>query len=273
MASRAAYPTPESDSEIFFASVCGAALVLCLNEILCTLVLRSGSGTLGPSLLYRAAPVTSVRLLYTLFVLLPAFVSFASIGLPFFLRTLRAALKGRLSKRSMRGLLLLAVCIALVSIELHFGRNGLIGASMISLVGLVCGFRTIAEVGRAYGYRLLGAAGIALAGLAWFESRILAGAAPEIALAPTALVAAGFFAASGLLTVTSDVMRPGRESRLRVALCWFAALAWLGAPLVRSPSGNNPLLADRIELAALVAAAVILTGASLLRRAAHKFHS
>ena len=183
MASRAAYQTAESesDSEIFFASIFGAALVLLLNETLCSLVLRAGDGILGPSLLSRAVPVTSVRLLYTFFVLLPAFVAFAAIGLPFFLRTLRSLFNGRLPRAPKLSLLLLVVGITLAAVELHFGRNGLVSVCTISLVGYVAGFRAIAAVGRAYGFRLLTAAGIALAGLAWYENRVLHGVAPEMA--------------------------------------------------------------------------------------------
>jgi hypothetical protein len=241
--------------------------------MLCSLVFHSGNATISPALLSRAVPVTSVRLVYTFFVLIPAFVSFAAIGLPFFLRTLRSALKGRLEKGPRRGLVLLGISIALAAIELHFGRSGLMAVSGMALIGFVCGFRTVAGVGQSHGFHLLAAAGPALAVLAWYERRVLQGIDAEVALAPTALVAAGFFSAAGLITATAGVMQRGREGRFRLAACWIAALAWVSPPLVRSRLTESPLLADRIELAGLAAAAVLLTAFSMLRPKTPVFRS
>jgi len=271
--SRAAYQTPESDSEIFFGSVFGAALVLLLNEGLCSLVFHSANGTLGPSLLSRTVPITSVRLIYTLLVLLPAFVAFAAIGVPFFLRTLASAVKGRLAAGSRRGLILLALCTAIGTIELHFGRDGSIAVTAIAVIGLVLGFPTIAGIGREHGFRLLAAAGLSLAGLAWYESRVAAGIDVDLALTPAALVAAGFFATAGLATATAALVPQGSDGRLRVVGCWLAAVVWVAVPLVRSHLVANPILANRLELGSLAAGAVALMALSMFRRRPREFHS
>src|SRR5688572_16430330 len=85
-----------ADTDVFFASVAGVAAALLAGELLFRWLSAAGAGPLGVSLVSRTAALSSVRPLYAMFVLLPAGLAFLAIGLPFFLRVVTAALRGRL---------------------------------------------------------------------------------------------------------------------------------------------------------------------------------
>lgn len=257
---------PASDSEVFFASVLGVSFVLLLNYMLAGLLARSAEGVLGASLLVRTAPLASVRLLFTFFVLLPSLLAFAGIGIPFFLRTLRAAVRGRLSAGRQLGLVALATCVVGAVAEVRSGRSGVVAVALISLLGLRLGFRAVASIGEAHGFRLQAAAGVTLVALAWYERRVLQGADPGVALAPTVLVVATFLCATSLLTVTVGALCE-RDRRYRaLGVGWVGNLACFAAPLLRGRIANSVTSADRLELAAVVVNAVVLMVLAVLER-------
>jgi hypothetical protein len=94
-----------ADAQVLFASVAGMAAALLAGELLFRWLTATAAGALGPALLARTAALSSVRPLYAMFVLLPAGLAFLAIGLPFFLRVLTAAFRGRLDPSALGPLL------------------------------------------------------------------------------------------------------------------------------------------------------------------------
>jgi hypothetical protein len=254
------------DAEIFFASVFGATFVVLLHRLLLAYVAAVGQGPLGPALLARTAALASVALLFTFFVLLPAILAVAAIGVPFFLRTLGALVAGRLDAAARNGLLLLAAAAVGALVETRAGGNGAICVTTACALALRFGMAPLAAIGASYGSRMLAAGALALAALAWYEGAVVRGHEAGIALAPTALVAAAFFAAAGVVTTGIAVVHQGAGGGARVLAAAAVVLAWIAAPLVRGALFASAQPADRFELAVAVAASLLLLPLALASR-------
>jgi hypothetical protein len=255
-----------SDAEIFFTSVFAIAGVLLVGELLFTLLEAASAVALGPALVARLAPLSTVRLLYASFVLLPAGLAFLAIGLPFCLRTLVAAFSRRLEPQARGALAALAACVVAAIVEVRLDMRGFVALSAAAAVSSWRAHPVLARMGAAHGFRLLAAGGASAAVLAWYEGRMLAHAATSIAVAPTFLVLAAVFAAAGLVTTTAAALRRDGDGRGAVALCWLAALGWLGAPLMRARLAASAPAADRVELWTTATAAIVLCAAALVHR-------
>jgi hypothetical protein len=259
--------TPASDAEIFFTSIFGAGLVLLAGELLFRVLVHGSAGPLGQSLIARAAPLSSVRPLYAFFVLLPAGLAFLAIGFPFFFRTVSEAARRRLDARGVKALLALGACIAAALIEVRTGGTGLVSVAATAAVGAWQARGALARLGERHGFSCLAAAGAALAGFAWYQWRATGGADPSIAIAPTLLVAAVFFAVVGLATATAAAtQRRRRKGRISVTLCWLAVIAWLAVPLLRAPLAGSVAAADQLELGSSIGAGAVLAVIGVIQR-------
>jgi hypothetical protein len=240
--------------------------VLIVGELLFRLLLHGSGDPLSAPLLARTAPLTSVRPLYAFFILLPVSLGFLAIGVPFFLRTLSAAARGRIDGRTRQALLAFGVCLLVLIVELNVGGDGLVAMSAVAAVGAWQGRGPVARFGASHGFTLIGVAGVSIAALAWYEARALGEAEPSIAIAPTLLVVSLFLAGAGLVAATANVLEGCTESRVALAVAWLAMAAWLGAPLLRSVLLESAAGADRFELAATAAAAIALTAVGGVQR-------
>jgi hypothetical protein len=263
---RAANHTPSSDAAIFFASVFALATVLVIGELLFRLLLHTGEGALGAALLARTAPLSSVRPLYAFFVLLPAGLAFLAIGLPFFMRTLSAAISGRLRGRPRQALLALAVCALSAPIEARFDGTGIMSVVAAGAIGIWQSYRLVGRFGETQGFALLAAAGLLIAGLVAYEVAALGNSEASIAIAPTLLVAVAFFASAGLSATTAAAAAPRADGRIAVAVAWIGVAALFAAPMLRSRVAASAAGADRFELVCTLTAAALLTGGGFVQR-------
>jgi hypothetical protein len=263
---RTADHTPSSDAEIFFTSIFGLSAVLLAGELLFRILIRSADGLLGPSLLARTAPLSSVRPLYAFFVLLPMGLAFLAIGVPFFFRTVRAALRGRLLGPARHALLAIPACALAAVAEVRMGGSGLAAVLAVAAVAAWQAHRTMARFGARHGFALLALAGGTLAGLAWYESAAVAGKEPSIAIAPTLLVAPLFCTTIGLSTAAASALQPRGRGRFVVAVCSLATAAWLCIPLLRAHLAESSAAGDQLELTSTIGAATALVAFGLLQR-------
>jgi hypothetical protein len=262
---RAADPQ-SSDAEIFFASVFALAAVLVVGELLFRLLAHTGTGALGPALLARSAPLSSVRPMYAFFVLLPAGLAFLAIGLPFFMRTVSAALRGRVQGQGRQALGALAACVPAALVEVRLGSSGVISVIAGAAIGAWQSHRLMGRLGDKHGFKLLATAALAVAGLGAYEVAAARNSEPSIAIAPTLLVAAMFFVMAGLMTTTAAAAAPRARGRFAVAIAWIGAIALLAAPMLRARVATSAVGADRFELACTFAAAALLTTGALAQR-------
>lgn len=253
------------DAQIFFTAMLGLAMVLLCGELLVLLVMQSADAAYGPALLARmASSPRTVRWIYVFFVLLPVSLAVLAIGFPFFLRTLTAALRNRLRKRELLGLTAMLAVVGALGAELWYGGNGALAVGAAALVGLWQAWKSIGENGGALGFRILAIGGLTFLGLAYYEQRHLAGAAPSVAVAPTLLVAGFFLAVTGLVLATASASRPGGKGRVLVAACWLAIGYWSVSPLLRTLTAAAEQ-ADGLELASTGATGGLLLLAGLVR--------
>jgi len=255
------------DAQIFFTAVLGLATVLLCGELLVQLVTHCGETAYGPALVARmASSPRTVRWIYVFFILLPVFLAVLAIGFPFFLRTLTAAMRNRLRRRELLGLVAMLVVVGVLCAEIWYGSStrGDIALGAAALVGLWQAWNIIGERGDTIGFRLLALGGLMFLGLAYYEQRHLAGAVPSQAIAPTLLVAGFFLTVAGLLIATAAASRPGGRGRALVSVCWLAVVYWSLSPLLRSLASAGER-ADDMELASTAAVGGLLLLAGLVR--------
>ena len=263
---RAADHTPSSDAEIFFASVLALAAVLVVGEVVFRLLTHTGAGALGPALLVRTAPLSSVRPLYAFFVLLPAGLAFLAIGLPFFMRTVSSTLRGKVRGRGRQALIAIAACAVAAVVEVRLGGSGVVSVIAGAAVGAWRSYGLVGRLGDRHGFALLATAGLSVAGLGAYELAALGNSEPSIAIAPTLLVASVFFAMAGLMTTTAAAAAPRAGGRIAVAISWVGVVAMLAAPILRARVASSATGADRFELACTLAAAALLTTGGFVHR-------
>ena len=238
--------------------------MLTAGEMLFRLLLAGAAGQLGAALTSRIAPLATVRPLYAFFILLPAGLAFLAIGVPFFLRTLISATRGRLGRDDLFGLAALAACVAGLVVEIRVGGRGVATIAAALAIGLWQAAPSYAEIGRRVGFAIIATAGACLAGLAYYESRHLSGAEPSVAIAPTFVLLAFFFALAGLITTTAAALQRDGDGRIAAAACWLAALTWMLSPLVRAKAATSAAGADRFELWATLLGAAVLAIAPVM---------
>jgi hypothetical protein len=195
-----------------------------------------------------------------------------TIGVPFFLRTVVAAIRRTLGLEPALGLVALVACAGLLVWELREGQRGLATLAAIVTIAVWQSWRWLAAPGRAIGARMVGAAGLALAGLVYYENSILCGGATSMAIAPTFAVVGFFCAAIGvplMLVRAFGRSVPGSRGRLAAAVALVGAALWCAAPFGRN-FNPEPGAGDRYELLGTMGAAVLFVAVSLLSEIARR---
>jgi hypothetical protein len=259
-----------TDAEIFFLALLGMASVLLAGVGLETFIAQSN--VRGPGLIARVAPVAWVQPIYVFFILLPTALAVLTIGVPFFLRTLVAAIRRTLGLEPALGLVSLVACAGLLVWELREGQKGLATLTAVAAVAVWQSWRWLAAPGRAVGARLVGTAGLALVGLVYYENAILRGGATSMAIAPTLAVVGFFCAALGvplMLVRAFGRAVPGSRGRLAAATALIGAALWCAAPFGRN-FNSEPGAGDRYELLGTLAAAVLFVAIAVLSEIARR---
>ncbi len=271
---RAPYPAVNriqaTDAEIFFLALLGMSSVLLAGAGLEAFIAISAAK--GPGLIARAAPVALVQPIYVFFILLPTALAVLTIGVPFFLRTVVGGFRRAIGWQPGLGLLALLACGGLLFWEQRAGYKGLVTLAVVVAIAIWQSWRWLVAPGRAIGARMVGAAGVSLAGLVYYENAILQGGASSIAIAPT-LAVVGFFCAS--IGVSLMLVRafgrsvPGSRGRMAAAMALLGAGLWCAAPFGRA-FNPAPGAGDRYELMATLAAAFLFVSIAALSELARR---
>jgi len=262
-----------TDTEIFFTALLGLCGVLLLGEALTWLITGANVIEGGPALIARLSlqsavgPKSSVQPIYVFFVLLPVSLAVLAIGIPFFLRTLLAAVHRTLDASEALGLAAFLVTTGVFAFEALAGRNGLVAVGTAALIGVWQSWNVLAAPGRRIGSRLLGVSGLGLAGFGYYQYRLVQGGGGSLAVAPTLLVLGFFAGCTGLLFVLARALGgAGYAGSGRITACaaLVGAAAWCSAPYLRALAGDGAS-ADGLELRVAAFGAVVFIVVAIAR--------
>jgi len=216
---------PRSDVDAVLASVLLTAGAFASFALLQAISTRPDGGIMA-----RLVPRETVGHLWVFFVLVPALLTLAGVGVPSLIRALVALTRGTLARDEIISLGTTTAAIGLVILEASLGGDGV---SSVTLVCAVCAWRLIPHMSRIsaslHGPLLVGAA-ISLLGLGVYQQRLHSGDAASVAVAPTLFLvsfyATAVGAAAGVLGAIAGGARVGR--RTCASLGWVAVYAtWI----------------------------------------------
>ena len=217
---------PQSDADVLVACVLGAA-----GAVVSFALLQSITTGLAGTVVGRLTPPDTIGRLWVFFVLVPALLVLAGIGLPCLLRIVRSLARGSLSGVDALSPATVAAGAGLVIAEAAAGRSGTVS---LGLVCALCVWRLHPHARRIHEMLngpLLLATSAALLGFGVYHQRLEAGEAASVAVAPT-LFLASFYAtlAGGVAGLAGGMTeRAGGVTRASVSLLWLLGYAaWIG---------------------------------------------
>ena len=255
-----------SDLELFFTSVLFLVSTFICGGPALVMIGRAAELGGGPSLLARLVPAEVASPLYATFVIIPSLLIFVVIGLPLLVKAAAVALRQGLKGRDGAALGLLVAAAVVVALG---GPTGW-GLGLAVIVALAATLWRATAVLRHYrpGLPALGLAGLALGGLAIFETRLLLGAQPGPALAATMFVVGAYLLSAGLCACCVEAAAQPEKRMLAVALC-SAGAAWFVLPYGRDWGLWASGRADVVETAStalLAASTLLVSGLDQVRR-------
>jgi hypothetical protein len=180
----------------------------------------------------QLAPKDTLGRLWVFFVLVPALLTLAGVGLPCLARTLVALARGTLARDGVISLAAIATSVGLVGAEAAMRRSG---TTAFVLACLLCLWRIGPLLGRIRDTLhgpLLFAASLSVLAFAVYQQRLQGGEAPSVAVAPTLFLISFYatFVGVGTGLAGTGAAGGGEIARAAASLVWLAAYAaWIAA--------------------------------------------
>ncbi len=246
-----------SDAQIFFASVLGLAGTFCAFRPLRMLVAAGTELTNGPTMVALLTPEATLRSLYVLFIILPVSLAFLAIGLPLFVIFFVRSMRRGWYREELVAMAAFSVSLAVTVLGrsvLWVFQTGLIA---VMLTAAIACWPILSEYGYRSGRRILGLAGLFLAGAVYYQWSYMGTGEVSVAVAPTFIVVAGFLMIIGIALIVTTARSTFARVPAVMGVPVLAVGAWVGAQFVRVVVESRAA-GDVVELRTTLVVALVL---------------
>ncbi len=256
------------DAQTFFLCVLALAGAFVAGAPVKVLVRWAAEGSAGAALVSRIGfdPSLSDKTLgaiHFFFVMVPALVAFFAIGLPVLLAFSVGAIRHGWPRREAWTLACVLTALGTLMAVRHSSASFLASILAVVALALFGSWSRLRARGSLLGFRVLAAAGIAFAGLAYYEYQLLDAGTQSRTVAPTLLVFGVLGLVAGLPLITIGEFGRGLGRQFQVLAIWATAGLWATIPFSRGWA-TSPESADWLELRTTALLGLVLTAAEFV---------